>query len=356
MSRRLHGPGHLMEVLADAAALPRVLQANAEMLFREAERARLHAWLAHEIRARQLEGLLGSTLVARVRSADSIGHEFERAVKWEVNRLRRALEDLKLPIVLLKGAAYVCAALPPATGRLVADVDILVPVDRLNDVETALLSHGWAFEPLEAYDVRYYRRWMHELPPMRHQQRRAQLDVHHAILPRSGRLRPDSARLLDRSVELEGQGVRVLCPSHMVLHAAVHLFQDGEVAGGIREIFDLHRMLEHFGRDAAFWTDFENEARALGLTRPAYYAVRYASRFCGTAVPDGLREPLSDWAPSAPALVVMDRLVASAFEHGSGGGLARWWLYARAHWLRMPPWLLAQHLVSKAWRRSGLAT
>ena len=32
-------------------------------------------------------------------------------------------------------------------------------------------------------------------------------------------------------------------------------------------------------------------------------------------------------------------------------GLARWLLYVRSHWLRMPPLLLARHLLRKSLRR-----
>jgi hypothetical protein len=34
-----------------------------------------------------------------------------------------------------------------------------------------------------------------------------------------------------------------------------------------------------------------------------------------------------------------------------GPSLARWLLYVRSHWLRMPPWLLAGHLFRKAHKR-----
>ena len=33
----------------------------------------------------------------------------------------------------------------------------------------------------------------------------------------------------------------------------------------------------------------------------------------------------------------------------AGDGLARWLLFVRSHWLRMPPRLLIPHLVRKAW-------
>jgi hypothetical protein len=59
----------------------------------------------------------------------------------------------------------------------------------------------------------------------------------------------------------------------------------------------------------------------------------------------------------------MDRLVERALlprspveEPAAGIRFARWLLFVRSMWLRMPPWLLAYHslakLVRSIWRRS----
>src|SRR4029079_13106255 len=123
------------------------------------------------------------------------------------------------------------------------------------------------------------------LPPMIHRDRRSVVDVHHGILPRTSRLKPSPDRLLQQAETL-GDGVRVLCPAHIVLHAAAHLFHDGEIAGAIRDLVDLDQLLRWFGRAEAFWRSFRRETRALDLARPAYYALRYARRWFGTPLPD----------------------------------------------------------------------
>ncbi|RXL80730.1 hypothetical protein EO238_31730, partial [Citrobacter sp. AAK_AS5] len=81
-------------------------------------------------------------------------------------------------IVVLKGAAYAMARLPVADGRIFGDVDILVPHETLADVESALMLAGWASIHRDPYDQRYYRMWMHEIPPMRHLHRGTVIDVH----------------------------------------------------------------------------------------------------------------------------------------------------------------------------------
>ncbi|HPZ83074.1 MAG TPA: galactitol-1-phosphate 5-dehydrogenase, partial [Thermogutta sp.] len=74
-----------------------------------------------------------------------------------------------------------------------------------------------AVAPLEEgpywFDQLYYRRWMHELPPLIHAERDRMIDVHHAILPLTHRIRPDMAAMLADARPLpERAGLAVLAP------------------------------------------------------------------------------------------------------------------------------------------------
>ena len=135
------------------------------------------------------------------------------------------------------------------------------------------------------YDARYYRRWSHELPPMRHRDRGSVLDVHHTILPPSSRLRPDPALFWRAAVSLP-DGSMAFCPAHMALHVAVHLFQDGEIAGGLGDLIDFDELCRYFGRRPGFWEQLVPAAVELG-TRSAL-AVRLALYFA-SAEDDGPR-------------------------------------------------------------------
>jgi hypothetical protein len=301
-------------------------------------------------------------LPARVQSyfravAAVAGHH-RRSVRWEMDRVGRALRGVAAKTVLLKGAAYVMADLPVAQGRLVKDVDILVPRASLEAVEQALRSHGW--EPLteNEYDDYYYRAWMHELPPLRHRDRRAVIDVHHTILPPTGRLHPDPQRLFDSARPIQGGDFYVLAPEDMVLHAAAHLFQDGDLVGGLRDLTDLDVMFRHFAEsEDGFWRRLVPRAEQLQLTRPLYYALRYARDLWQTPVPEEVAAAVERSAPVWPLRRLMDALVMRvlipSMEDGTSwtAGLAGLALYVRSHWLRMPPRLLARHLARKALRR-----
>jgi hypothetical protein len=73
-----------------------------------------------------LERLPAAVLI-QIQAEAAIAVENQRSLRWEVNRIQRALTSLDVPVILLKGAAYIVADLPPAPGRIATDVDILVP-------------------------------------------------------------------------------------------------------------------------------------------------------------------------------------------------------------------------------------
>ena len=86
----------------------------------------------------------------------------------ELRHLRLALEPLGTDLILLKGGAYLAAGLPLARGRPLRDLDLLVRRGQIGTVESRLITCGWESQVENDYDQRYYREWMHEIPPLRH--------------------------------------------------------------------------------------------------------------------------------------------------------------------------------------------
>jgi len=145
---------------------------------------------------------------------------------------------------------------------------------------------GWHASGLSEYDKRYYRRWMHEIPPMQHIQRATVIDVHHAILPDTARYHPDSAKLRSRAVAVKGlPGVYVLAAEDRILHSAAHLFHDGELPHGLRDLTDLDLLLRDAAADREFWPRLAARAGELQLSRPLFYALRYLRHFLDTPFP-----------------------------------------------------------------------
>src|SRR3546814_12679495 len=85
-----------------------------------------------------------------------------------------------------------------------------------------------------------YRRGHHQIPPLRHFRRNTVLDVHHTIVPLTARAPVAAEALATQSLALDGDGqLRILAPADLVLHAAVHPFNDGEYDHGLRDLLDI---------------------------------------------------------------------------------------------------------------------
>lgn len=352
----------LFHVLARPESASRLDLAAWDGVVRAGRTARLLATL----RARLERAGMLEAVPAPVRNhldSDAALARFQRqAVLWTLARVEAALEGIEAPKVLLKGAAYLVQGLPCAEGRLVGDVDLLVPRAALPEVEARLREEGWQSKSLDPYDERYYRAWTHELPPLRHPEHALELDVHHTILPPLGKLRPAPERLLAASCPVAGSPWRVLAPADQVLHAAAHLFHDSDCGNRLRDLVDLDSLVRGFGAGPGFWEALQERAHVLGLGRPLWYGLHFASRFFSTPMPPAFAGQIRGAMPPAPVRWLMTPLIASVLPPpdpdrlpGPGRHLARRLLLARATWLKLPLGLLVQHLFVKA-RRSAAET
>lgn len=349
----------LIQVLRDPARLGDLGLPDWDLLIRQARRSRLLAHLALRVQALGLPP--PEAAAAHLRAALNVAESQQRAVLWENRFIAQALAGLQIPVLLLKGGAYAQAGLRAGQGRLLTDIDILVPLARIEDVESELIIHGWeGSEELTAHDQRFYREWMHEIPPMRHMRRSSVIDVHHNILPRTARVTIDAQRLIEAAVPLPGApGLLRLGDADLLLHSACHLFMDGEFDKGLRDLVDIDALLREFSAaDAGFWDTLERRAHALGLARVLFYALRHAHRLLASPVPAALQARLrASAAPPAWQLRLMDAVFRRALQpdHAScehrGSTAARRLLYLRGHWLRMPLPLLVRHLSIKALAR-----
>jgi hypothetical protein len=297
--------------------------------------------LAFRMEGRALPPRVAATFEAARRDAA----QARTQALWEAEMARRALAPLRVPVILMKGTAFHAANFDASIGRSVGDLDIMVPRACLDDVEAALIDAGWErVKDADGYDDDYYRRWMHELPPLIHRTRDRMIDVHHTILPMTARPRPDAEALIAASVALES-GLRILSPADIIVHAAAHLLADGDLAGGLRNLWDIDRLLREFSAaDPDFWPTLQTRAERHQLRRAVRRAARLASDLYGTPIPLRWR------ARSAADALFRARLLARNGWGQEKRKLLRFAFYLRSHWLRMPPLMLARHLWIKARR------
>ena len=278
-------------------------------------------------------------------------------VMQEVRHVRDTLVPQGIPVVLMKGAAYVAANRSPAEGRIFEDIDLLVPEDQIAAAEAALTQAGWTRSALSDHDARYYYEWMHQIPPLVHVERESVLDVHHNVVPRTSAPRIDAAALVRDAEPTGEQDVYALAPVDLVLHSALHLFNEGEFDRGLRDLSDLDLLLREVRRADPDLDHLRRRAKVFGLERPLGYALRLTAAFFQTPLPPG-------GLGTARAASLTERFLTACFRRAvlpsEGRGLigretARFLLYVRGHLLKMPPRLLLPHLATKflARRRDG---
>lgn len=347
----------LLDVLRDPAHMATLALGEWDLVLRQAGAAGLLSRIAVQAETLGLNTCMPDVVRPHLTAARSVAATQRQAVRWEARRVARALADIDGPVLLLKGAAYAIADLPPAAGRLFGDIDILVPRAQLAQVEGALLLAGWHTQKQDDYEQRYYRRWMHELPPMTHIRRGTVLDVHHNLLPETARVHTQAAPILAAAQALDDpRGLAIPCETDLVLHSACHLFHEGEWGHGLRDLVDLDAMLRAFSLSPDFWPTLLTRARTLNLGRPLYYALDCCRRWLHTPIPANVIVDCPQRPPAwqrAMMRKLFDAGLASAHRSCRGrlAGLAAFTLYVRGHYLRMPWHLLLPHLLHQARRR-----
>lgn len=349
----------MLLAIRDPLQVVRLPPRDLDLTIRIMRRARLLGRLAWHLKQADLLQNLPRVARDALVGALALTEARARAARWELERIAYALQGSGVEnVVALKGCAYLISGLPNAAGRLFADVDLLVAESELATVESHLTARGWRAMELTPYDENYYRVWAHELPPLKHVERDVEVDLHHNVVMRTSRARPDPQLLLARAREIPGSSFHVLAPIDMVLHAMTHLFYGGEMDDAVRDLVDIDDLLRHFAQhEPSFWSDFWPRAMQLDLQRPAFCALRYASRLLGTPVPESVLRESQAAAPAAPVLTLLDGCVPEALfpqhpdRHSRATAFARLLMYVRSHWVRMPPVMLARHLAHKFYAR-----
>ena len=301
------------------------------------------ATLAHRVEGADLPPTVAA-LFADQRAAAAVA---QQQALWEAEMARRAFAPVGIEFVLLKGAAYAAAGMACAAGRQIGDLDVLVLASDIRRAENALLNAGWEWVKSDPYDDFYYREHMHELPPLIHKSRDRMIDVHHTILPLTHRITPDALALVSDAVTGAG-GFAVLNSVDMACHCAAHMLADGDLQGGLRNLWDFHLMTRDFAAtDPAFWEQLKRRARLHGLQGAVQRAARLSRDVYGAALPE-------EWdGQGAKDRWFRQRLFARDDWGRVTQPLLEQGFYIRSHWLRMPPKMLAQHLWTK-WRKNRI--
>jgi len=331
--------------------------AHQNTLLRMAKQIGLLGFIAKNVNWEKRTGATADILEGAAKHVDY----HVKMLDWEVHCLSTIFSDFPEKVILLKGAAYRMMKLDFSKGRFASDIDILVSKRMLDMAEERLLKMGWEFMTADDYEQHYYREWMHELPPLRHKERGTIIDLHHNILPETSKYRVDSEMLISAAIPSE-QGFYTLSPEDTVLHKAVHLFVEGDLKYGLKELIDLHMLFNQLGQKPGFWENLLTRSKQLGFQRPLFYALYFCRRFFKLKLQPYIWKDISNFAPNAPIKKITLSLMERSFlpddlDHPRFiTKRAQNLTYLRSHLLRMPLFLLIKHLSRQAWHRGGIKT
>jgi len=347
----------LIQVLKSPSNITNLSLKDWDLVVRQARSARLVASLYYLFLDNEVLNQVPKRVLNHLESASKQAQKTVLSAKWELGLISTVVSGIDCPVIVLKGAAYARLGFLNSRGRIFSDIDLLVPEERIKDVENAFLKAGWVSDKLDSYDQEYYRKWMHELPPMRNTKTGVSLDLHHSILPKTASIKVNAKKLILNSKLLnEEENLYVFSEEDMFLHSAVHLFHEGEFEHGLRDLVDLEYMAKTFSENDSSYTDrLIERANELNMGLPLYYAIRYCRLILHSEYAQDFLDALEQFKPRNIAL--MDSLFMRALkpDHKSCDdwftSKARWMLYVRSHYLRMPFYLLIPHLVRKAYKR-----
>ena len=312
---------------------------------------------ANALTARLASDLAGARLsrrlppaVRRQFAADLyLARQHQTVIRNEIAAVHTALADAGIPFLLLKGAGYLASGVDAGRGRLFEDIDVLVRPERLDRAEAALLRGGWAAERLAAYDERYYREWMHQVPPLIHVHRQSVVDLHHGLVPRTSRLRVDAEALWAHARPVPGLAqAYVPHPADLLLHAAVHALTQEDVSSALRDLVDMHRLLREFADDRVFRDRLARHGANADAGATLALARDLLDTVLGASPPPAVTHVIP---PGGRGHTVRLRVMRRAIRPEAHPSLlqrgARLVVFLRGHFLKMPVGLLLRHIWMK---------
>jgi hypothetical protein len=282
-------------------------------------------------------------------NADVLAENHKKQVLFEASELKRELGDKQQYLVFLKGAGYTLSGAQVGDARIYNDIDILADKKSINEIEKKLCLFGWLSEELTEHDEKYYRKWAHEIPPLRHGKRGTIVDVHHNIVPIISGRHLDADKFATNRVTTE-DGFQILSFAAMTLHSLIHLFFNEEVKKGYRDLIDLHTLITT-NNDKEFWLDLITLAKDTEFGLELFLACRFTQKILKTEIPDFVQEEINQFSPWN--ITFLDFIYEKTLKPNHPMCKPRFFALAengvliRGHFQKMPMHILIYHLLCK---------
>lgn len=256
------------------------------------------------IRRRIADRVPGAALAALAKSARAAACRFA----IQLDSLRAVLAVLRrngIDPVLLKGVALALTLYDQPALRPMQDIDLLVEEEEVDRALSGLREIGFRGISSERSDAFYATH--HHARPMIRTGGQVIVEIHRGLVPPEDGLKLDPGPFIERAVRIErhGERFRTLEREDQILHLGLHLSYADRFIGRLRDLLDLHAVIDQEGRPLE-WGLILACSRRHEVSRSLYSTLDLARRLLGTPVPAAVLGELTreaGWDPFAASLL-----------------------------------------------------
>lgn len=235
-------------------------------------------------------------LADRFRAVAQVAEFRQRALASRLEESLRALTEIGVRPLLLKGAALAHDLYPDPADRPMFDLDLLVPTERASEAREALLRTGWRWRRGEFPDE-MYRRHCH-LPPLEDERGIGLALELHTDLFGQGHPFLLGGRELEREARVVRVGdveARVPGPVEHLVYVCLHFSWSHVVSRGAWRTFRDVAVLA--GAEGFSWDRFVEAARAARGGTCCFWTLELARELGDVVVPDRVLDALDPGLP-----------------------------------------------------------
>jgi hypothetical protein len=255
-----------------------------------------------------------------------VANAFRNAILFrETATATRALSEEGIPVLLLKGIHLARFVYEEPALRSMADIDLMVPRDRIVDADRILVGLGYG--PLPRPDIERHCQWSNHLPALVKEGAEV-LEVHYDIERPTSPFTIETRTLWEAAqpVDIDGASAFVLSPEHLLINLCLHLaYHHKFERAALKGLVDIATAIR---RTTVDWPAFARSANDWKAGPFAYATLRLARDILNAPVPDDVFDELDHGAEEdavvdvarryvlTPAVDVTESLVEIQRTHG----------------------------------------
>jgi hypothetical protein len=210
----------------------------------------------------------------------------------ELETLSRAFAGAGIPLIFMKGAAFLSEGESDLSLRPMEDIDLLVKEQDLKAADGILAAEGYV--PDESWHSQeWYFRNHHHLAPRCHPGKGVTVEVHRNLLYPGSPFRIDPEGLWERSRPSRRacNGVRVLSAEDTVLYLCLHLSYTHCFRGTLKTLLDIRRVVDLSG-NGIHWDKVVQQAESWSCADGVLTVLLLARETLGVEIPAATLEDI----------------------------------------------------------------